>query len=218
MKIRMNHDIHQFFSQGGDGAQDAENCRIAAIADELQRLCGIHEKKSGDGQQDVTPYETERSVSEAYAKKYGLWFPLNHVFELGVPGPSGNENDTYVSERWVYKVNNLFNCGSVISLLRRTIMHNFLFPETSYQFYGFTGFEGRNVYPVLRQVRIANAQPATQIMIDTYMAAIGFAKQTEVGRYNSPEYEVWDILPRNVLVDVEGDIYVVDAEIKRLTV
>ncbi len=29
-------------------------------------------------------------------------------------------------------------------------------------------------------------------------------------------YEVWDILPRNVLIDSEGDIYVIDAEIKKL--
>jgi hypothetical protein len=30
-------------------------------------------------------------------------------------------------------------------------------------------------------------------------------------------YEVWDILPRNVLADNEGDLYVIDAEIASLT-
>ena len=29
-------------------------------------------------------------------------------------------------------------------------------------------------------------------------------------------YEVWDLVPRNVLKDKDGDIYVVDAEIKIL--
>jgi hypothetical protein len=29
-------------------------------------------------------------------------------------------------------------------------------------------------------------------------------------------YEVWDLVPRNVLKDNDGDIYVVDAEIKGL--
>lgn len=53
-------------------------------------------------------------------------------------------------------------------------------------------------------------------MIDTYMAALGFEKGTDVGRFKNKEYETWDILPRNVLVDADGDIYVVDAEIKRL--
>lgn len=53
-------------------------------------------------------------------------------------------------------------------------------------------------------------------MIDTYMAALGFEKIGEEGHFTNGEFEVWDLLPRNVLVDDEGDIYVVDAEIKRL--
>ena len=53
-------------------------------------------------------------------------------------------------------------------------------------------------------------------MIDTYMAALGFEKSFEEGRFTNGDYEAWDLLPRNVLVDNEGDIFVVDAEIKRL--
>ena len=60
----------------------------------------------------------------------------------------------------------------------------------------------------------ANARPATQIMIDTYMAALGFEKTSSEGRFSNKTYEVWDLVPRNVLADVEGDIFVVDAEIK----
>ena len=35
---------------------------------------------------------------------------------------------------------------------------------------GFTGFDGRSVMPILQQRLIKNARPATQVMIDTYMA------------------------------------------------
>lgn len=100
---------------------------------------------------------------------------MDHLFTLGLPGPSGNENDTYIGEKYVYKV-----------------------------------------WPILQQPRIANARPATQVMIDTYMAAIGFQKHEEAGRYINSNYEVWDLLPRNVLADKDGDIYVIDAEIKQL--
>jgi len=55
----MNHDISQPVPQGSDGAQDAENSRIAAIADELKRLCSIHETQYGDSLQDVSRFETE---------------------------------------------------------------------------------------------------------------------------------------------------------------
>jgi hypothetical protein len=93
-------------------------------------------------------------------------------------------------------------------------MHNTIFPDTAYTFYSFAGFDGRTVQPVIAQPRVANARPATQIMIDTYMAALGFEKTSSEGRFSNKTYEVWDLVPRNVLVDVEGDIFVVDAEIK----
>ena len=48
------------------------------------------------------------------------------------------------------------------------------------------------------------------------MAAIGFLKLNDKGRFSNDVYEVWDVVPRNVLKDEEGDIYIVDAEIKLL--
>ena len=212
----MAHDLFQFVPQGSDGAQEAENSRIAAIANELQRLCAIHEAQSGNGQANVTPLEVELRTAEQLAKAQGFWMPMSEVFSLGVPGPSGNENDTFVAEKVVYKVNNLFNSGSIVGLLRKILMHNIIFPDTSYSFHAFAGFDGRIVQPVIAQPRVANAQPATQIMIDTYMAALGFEKTAIEGRFSNGTYEVWDLVPRNVLVDNEGDIYVVDAEIRQV--
>ena len=212
----MNHDISQPVPQGSDGAQDAENSRIAAIADELERLCAVHEAQCGDSLQDVSRFETEQRVAEQMAKDQGFWIPMMDVFNLGVPGPCGNENDTYVGEKVIYKVNNLLNSGSIVGLLRKILMHNILFPDTAYSFYGFAGFDGRTIQPVIVQPRIADSHPATKIMIDTYMAALGFEKTAEDGRFRNSQYEVWDVVPRNVLVDDEGDIFVVDAEIKHI--
>ncbi len=210
----MSHDIYQPVSQGGYGAQDAENNRIAAIADELERLCAVHEAQLGDSQADVSRFETEQRITEQLAKSNGFWIPMMDVFDLGVPGPSGNENDTYVADKVIYKVNNLLNSGSIVALLRKILMHNLIFPDTAYTFYGFAGFDNRTVQPIIVQPRVADAHPATQVMIDTYMAALGFEKSGIEGRYSNNTYEVWDLVPRNVLVDDEGDIYVVDAEIK----
>jgi hypothetical protein len=212
----MSYDILKSVSQGSDGAQDAENSRIAAITNELRRLCQLHEAQSGTGQANVTSFEREQRMAEQMAKAGGYWIPMMQVFNLGVPGPSGNENDTYVAEDCIYKVNNLMNSGSVVALLEKILMHNILFPDTAYQLHGFAGFDGRTVQPVLRQVRVANATPATQIMIDTYMAALGFVKQDNEGRFTNGQYVVWDLVPRNVLIDGDGDIFVVDAEVKHL--
>ena len=93
--------------------------------------------------------------------------------------------------------------------------HNILFYDTAYTLYGFTGFEGRSIMPVLQQQLVKDAAPATAIEIETYMAAIGFIKKNNEGRYANNEYEVWDLVPRNVLKDKDGDIFIIDAEIAR---
>ncbi|MCR5504717.1 MAG: hypothetical protein K6E94_04030, partial [Elusimicrobiaceae bacterium] len=77
-------------------------------------------------------------------------------------------------------------------------------------------FDGRTIMPILKQDLVKNAKPTPQIAIDTYMAAIGFNRNNSVGHYSNGCYLVWDVIPRNVLVDRDGDIFVVDAEIKRI--
>ena len=140
---------------------------------------------------------------------------MDQVFNLGTPGPSGNENDTYVSNDVIFKVNNLLNSGSILRLLDKVRMHNEIFPDTFYQLHAFTGFDGRSIMPILRPDLVKDAEPTPQIAIDTYMAALGFNREDIVGRYSNADYIVWDLIPRNVLRDHDGDIFVVDAEIKR---
>ena len=212
----MSNDILESVSQGGYGAYDAENRRIREISDELQRLCRLHEEESRDGKGYGGRFEIEQRVAEQYAKSVGMWIPMDKVFDLGEPGPSGNENDTYVSGTIIYKVNNLLNSGGIVKLLDKVLLHNLIFPNTAYILHGFAGYDKRSVMPVLTQRRIRNAQPATQIMIDTYMSALGFSKENDEGRYSNGTYVVWDVVPRNVLVDADGDMYVVDAEIKKM--
>lgn len=212
----MAYDIFKSIPQGGDGAYDEENCRLHEIANELHRRCQLYEAQHGACQANGNRFEVEQRIAEEYAKEKGIWIPMHEVFDLGTPGPSGNENDTYVSSDIVFKVNNLLNSASILILLKKIEYHNILFPNTYYGIYGFTGFDGRSIMPVLSQRLVKDAQPATTIEIDTYMAALGFTKVNNEGHYTNSVYEVWDVVPRNVLKDSDGDIYVVDAEIKRI--
>ena len=213
----MNDDILESVSQRGSDEETAENRRIHEIADGLRRGCQLYEAQLRNGKSHVSHFDAEQRVAEQYAKDNGIWLPMSNVFALGIPGPSGNENDTYVSNDIIYKVNNLLNSGSITRLLEKIAMHNDLFYDTAYSFYAFTGFEGRTIMPVLQQRLVKNAQPATNIEIETYMAAIGFTKMSNEGRFANATYEVWDLLPRNVLKDKDGDLFVIDAEIRRIT-
>ena len=213
----MGNDVFEPISQRSRGPEDAENRRIQEIADELYRRCCLYEEKLREGQNNVRPLEIEHRIAEEYAKEHGLWLPINEVFDLGAPGPSGNENDTYVSNDIIFKVNNLLNSrGSIIQLLNKVLLHNLLFSETAYTFHAFTGFPGSSIMPIFKQSLIKEAMPATPIEIATYMAALGFSSTPTNGRFTNGEFEVWDLLPRNVLKDSEGDIFVIDAEIKVL--
>ena len=211
----MKDDIFESVSQGGDGTYDEKNRRIQEVSNELQRLCRLHEEESGNGKTNGSRFEIEQRVAEQYAKSTNIWIPMDNVFDLGVPGPSGNENDTYVAKNTIYKVNNLLNSGSICKLLDKILLHNLIFPNTAYSLYGFTGYDGRTIMPIIEQDRICEAQPATQIMIDTYMSALGFEKVGDTGRFSNNKYIVWDVVPRNVLVDKDGDIFIIDAEISQ---
>ena len=163
----MSYDISQSVSQRGSGEETAENRRIHEVADELRRRCQLYEAQLRDGQDDVNHLDIEQRVAEQYAKENGIWLPMGDVFNLGIPGPSGNENDTYVSNDIIYKVNNLLNTGSILRLLERVSWHNILFYDTAYTLHAFTGFDGRTVMPVLQQRLVKDAKPATTIEIET---------------------------------------------------
>ena len=65
----MNYDIFESVSQGSDRAQEEENSRIAALTNELKRLCSVYEAKSGTGKTDVTPLEKEQRTAERIANQ-----------------------------------------------------------------------------------------------------------------------------------------------------
>ena len=139
------------------------------------------------------------------------------ISSLGIPLPSGMENDVYLSAdgKSVYKVNNLMTSRSIMRLFDRLLLHNAIFPQTAYELQGFTGFGNGSIYPILKQDYIVYDREATPIEIDTYMSAIGFDKVGEA-KYVNGTIEVSDLHPRNVLRDVDGDMFVIDAEFHRV--
>lgn len=215
------YEIFQSISQGEDGALPRENAELALVTNDIIRAatsCGNNEEESRNSTSNVISLnEKEQRAAEEWALKTKHWIPFSKVFELGLPGPSGSESDTYLSQNgYVYKQNNLLHSsGSIVEALIRFILHNTIFPDTSYSFVGFTGFPGRSVYPIVRQCYIEGGIPATQNEIDCYMAALGFEK-TDTGKFKNDQYYLSDLLPKNVLKDKTGDVFIIDVEISLL--
>ena len=217
--MNKRYDILQSVSQREDGALSGENEELVHIANIIAGAATdsrANEEKSRFGSDDgVTLNEQEQRRAERWAKQHDCWIPMEEIFQIGVPGPSGSESDTYVaSDVYIYKTNNLMHCsGSIFLALKKFINYNNIFPDSAYTFVGFTGFDGRSVYPVVRQRYIKDGIPATQNEIDCYMSALGFTKD-DVGKYHNERYAVSDVLPKNVLKDSTGDFFVIDAEIR----
>lgn len=159
--------------------------------------------------------EIEARAAEEYAKENGIWIPMEETFSWN-PMPSGNENDVYLntSDGYVYKVNNLMNSKGILPLFDRIKLHNQIFPSSRYEFVGFTGFDGRSIYPIFRQAYVHESTNATPEEIEEYMNTLGFSKINE-HKYTNGDITISDLRPRNVLKDTDGDLYVVDAEFQQ---
>ncbi len=208
--------VLQQIPQGEHGEVPERNGGLEQTTGELERRCRIYEaelSRSGKTLSVEERKEIERHTAEDFAKENGLWIPMNKIPDLGVPGPSGNENDTYISGNDIYKVNNLMNSDSIVSLLDKTSLHNKIFPNTKYDFVAFTGFDKRSVFPILKQKLILDAVPASPKEIKSYMKSLGF-KETGEALYSNGKIIISDLHPRNVLKSENGNIYVIDDEIK----
>lgn len=152
-------------------------------------------------------------LAEQLAKEMDLWMPYSQALHLGMPYPSGMENDVYLDaeSNSIYKMNNLMVSHDVLTLLERITLHNELFPQTAYSLVGFTGFGRGSIYPVLRQAYVANATYATHGEILDYMEALGFTLCGEAA-FTNGEVTITDVRPRNVLKDNNGAIFVIDVD------
>ena len=99
-------------------------------------------------------------------------------------------------------------------LTDRIILHNLLFQETPYQLYGFGFEEDSNELKFIVTQPFICGRPATLEEIDSYMLSLGFEKKESSYVFNS--IEISDLNPRNVLVDENNRIYVIDEIIHTL--
>lgn len=220
-KIENDNEISESISQGEYGKMSEKNSRIEEVASELRRRSSEDARNASpnsEGLSERQQKEVENKAMEEYAKEKGIWIPMQDIFSLGVPAPSGNENDVYLDtkDNSVYKVNNLMNSKKISALLERLKLHNQYFPQTKYELVGFSGFGSGDVFPVLKQDYIVNTTYATLEEIDSYMQSLGFNQSGEAAYYNG-DVVISDLRPRNVLKDIDGDIYVVDADFREIT-
>ena len=150
-----------------------------------------------------------------FANSNNLWISLS---ELNVEFLSkGGENEVYTGNKdnIVIKLNNFEYAGDDLeNFFIRINAHNKLFGNVPYQMIGFAYNSQQEFCAVLIQPYILAEREATEDEIATYMKALGF-EMDYYDEYHNSEYEVFDVVPNNVLYGIDGDLYFIDTQISR---
>lgn len=158
---------------------------------------------------------------EQIAKEEGVWIDnLSSVAtaEIG----HGHENTVFLSKdgNSVVKFNNLkylYDEASVIRFIERINSHNEFSTEAPYTLLGFTKNNDARTGLVMSQPYVKMAMEADSYTIETYLKNHGYRQDflSIGGRrgWTNDTYEFNDAVPRNVLMDIRGNLYFIDLQI-----
>ena len=145
------------------------------------------------------------------------------VKDVGYNNAGGGENvnalDVVDGVTYVIKRNNLSYSNSYSEFFNKIAVHNYLFPDTEYEFLGLMYDNNVNrgpgykvaLQPVFRQRFVERSRKSTEADIDATMASIGFGKLS-YGRFidKTRGIVVTDLTTNNVLIDGNGYVAVID--------
>ena len=132
---------------------------------------------------------------------------------LGVFSDRGSENEVYVSYSGtqMYKLNDFrYSDDNLSAFFDRIAAHNHYFPDCGYKLIGFAENREGKVCAVLSQPFIVADREATESEISTELQLLGFAPKLEGEYYSNGVHEIFDALPNNVLMGVDGRLYFID--------
>ncbi len=216
----INNGILERISQGEHRTEVEGARRTEEIIVELNRRSEKDKRNAQKDSRELSEREQIdifNAIAEQYAKENGIWIPLKDITKIGVPSESGYENEVFldVEHGFVYKVNNLlYNEGSLQIFFDYLRLHNKFSPDTAYDIIAFTGFDKGIIYPVTKQKYVANAIGASPEQIAEHMNLLGFEKITD-SKFSNGKIIVSDLLPRNVLINDKGSIYIIDNYVRQ---
>lgn len=193
---------------------DRTNPPINSILEQAAHI--VRRKKETTGTLEPTESYKRGQTKELidFANYNNLWIFLSN---LNVEFLSkGGENEVYTGNKdnIVIKLNNFEYAGDDLeNFFIRINAHNKLFGNVPYQMIGFAYNSKKEFCAVLIQPYILAEREATEDEIATYMKALGF-EMDYYDEYHNSEYEVFDVVPNNVLYGIDGDLYFIDTQIR----
>ena len=156
-------------------------------------------------EQQVKSQEAARLID--FAKKNNLWFSK---FDASNYISEGAEQKVYLMNSYqVFKLNDSIYFTNWLDYLHNLLLHNFFFPDTSYELIGFTSLN-KTLYSVVKQNYIQITEPTNLSVVKQFLEANGFLNIRHHDYFN-PNLGIIleDLHDENVLVN-NGIYYFID--------
>ena len=156
-------------------------------------------------EQQVKSQEAARLID--FSKKNNLWFSK---FDASNYISEGAEQKVYLMNSYqVFKLNDSIYFTNWLDYLHNLLLHNFFFPDTSYELIGFTSLN-KTLFSVVKQNYIQITEPTNLSVVKQFLEANGFLNIRNHDYFN-PNLGIIleDLHDENVLVN-NGIYYFID--------
>ena len=147
-----------------------------------------------------------------WAQQNGHW--IDDISSLGTFSDRGSENEVYLAkneDKIVYKLNDFrYSDDNLCPFFERIEAHNCYFPQCAYSLIGFADNQDGKTCAVLAQPFIISNREATELEIVNEMERMGFHSKDEGSYFTNGTHDIFDALPNNVLVGIDGYLYFID--------
>jgi len=111
----------------------------------------------------------------------------------------------------MFKLNDFrYSDDNLTAFFERLSAHNHYFPDCGYQLIGFAENQDHKPCAVLAQPFIVAEREATEEEICTELELLGFTPQKGGEYFTNGTHDIFDALPNNVLMGIDGRLYFID--------
>ena len=200
----------------------SEGGRTSAVDALFSRICESTVPANGRTRAEARrAIETRKEeLLEGWAKATGNWHESIADFTGNTaPIKSGTDSDVYLSDDGgsVIKASKgKFDNRKFPSDIDQVNLFNAVFPHSAYRILGYGRLNGRFVRFIEQQfVDFSTSQPLTTEERVEYMRRLGFEPRNEEKTvFSNGEIVVSDLQKSNIVKDTEGNIRVIDADVK----
>lgn len=192
---------------------DRAYSQIGGILEEAACIVRRCKETTGDAEQAESYKREQVKRLKEYADSNGLWINIQRLSTVYLD--KGGENEVYYDgASTIYKLNNFEYAGEdLVNFFTRINAHNLFFGNVSYDMVGFSYNSQNEFCAVLIQPYIQAKRETTEDEIALYMELLGFTMDS-IDEYYNDKYEVFDVVPNNVLYGVDDDLYFIDTQIR----